>query len=156
MISLSIHAMRFLTKATALDLSRAWTWMEMASGTGRSMMSAMHRSDSSLPNLPSTSTWHHVSPDLKHEELPSGLKSSDEGHTKSFVVSPLRAPTASHENMLGMPGRRSAFSASTRSVPERARDELRILARVCSASPRIRASLGTAASREGAPTAKVR
>ena len=156
MISLSIHAIRFFTKATAFDLSMAWTWRVIARGTDRSMMSARQRSDSSLPNLPSTRTWHHVSPDLKQEALPSGLKSREEGHTKSFVVSPPLAPTASQENRFGFPGRSSPFRTPMRSAPERVREELLILARVCSASPRIRASLGTAASTEGAPTAKVR
>ena len=130
--------------------------MEIASGTGRSTMSARQRSESSLPNRSSTSTWHHVSPDLKHDALPSGLKSREVGHTKSFVVSPPRAPTASHEKSEGLPGRKSPLRTSRRSSPDRARAELRIFARVCSASPRMRASLGTAASAEGAPTAKVR
>lgn len=98
--------MRFFTKAMALDLSMACTWMEMASGMGRSMMSARQRSESSLPKRLMESTCPHVSSVLKQAPDPSGLKSRDAGQMRSLLVRPLVAPTASHENGLGLPGRR--------------------------------------------------
>ena len=156
MISLSIHAMRFFTNATAFDLSMACTWIDTASGMGRSMMSARQRSDSSLPKRLIESTWHHASSDLKHDPAPSGLKSRDEGQMRSLLVRPLLAPTASHENALGLPGRRRACMASRRSAPESGRLALRIFESVCSASVRIRASLGMASSMLAAPTENVR
>ena len=60
MISLSIHARRFFTNATAFALSIAWMWSVTLSGIGRSITSARQRSVSSLPNLVNASTWHHA------------------------------------------------------------------------------------------------
>ena len=148
--------MRFFTKATALDLSMACTWMEMASGMGRSMMSARQRSESSLPNRLMESTCPQVPSVLKQVPEPSGLKSRDDGQMRSLLVRPPAAPTASHVNRLGLPGRRSPWMASSRSSPERGRAALLIFASVCSASVRMRASLGRASPMLAAPTENVR
>ena len=89
----------------------------------------------------------------KQSDLPSGLKSSVEGMTKSFVRAPDVGDNLSQENSKRDPGRSCPCRSSSLSAPSRARDEQRMRASVCSTSPRMRASLGTAASTSSAPTA---
>lgn len=113
--------MRFFTKATAFDLSMACTWMDTQSGMGRSMMSARQRSESSLPNRFMESTCPHISSVLKHAPEPSGLKSREAGQMRSLLVRPLAAPTASHENRLGLPGRKAVDCVQALLAGERSR-----------------------------------
>ena len=73
--------------------------------------------------------------------------------TKSFVRAPDVGDNLSQENSKRDPGRSCPCKSSSLSAPSRARDEQRMRASVCSTSPRMRASLGTAASTSSAPTA---
>ena len=155
MISLSIHASRFFTKAIARDLSMPLTCRLTASGTGRSTISATHRSESSEPNERKASVWHHVPSILRHDADPSGFASMQLGQARSFARSPEVAPSASHPAAGGLPGRSSSAMARRRAGPSSGVASHRILWRDWVTSPRTRASLGTADSTSLAPTENV-
>lgn len=73
----------------------ALTWKLIASGMGRSTMSARQRSVRLLSKLRNASTWHHTPSLVKQLADPPGLNSMVSGHARSFAVIPRVTPRSS-------------------------------------------------------------